>query len=165
MLLTGFYEKGVIIIIFLGLIVVGLATFFFVKVKNALDNVGGRTFTIREDIELDENWKEIDLEEFNFPEKENNVLFVDSSLPMQRNGFIAPNGDIFVPQIMLEDYKGNKCFLEYKVPKRPPQNSLYFKQDKECFSKPTTYKKLWMKSPVIFNAKIMYRGYNMEDLK
>jgi hypothetical protein len=162
--------KVVMFITIIPLSILGVLALHLIE-KYSFINMGGiKEITIAENVEFSEDWKEINLRKVEFPHKEYNSILIYSHLPAKRNGFEAPNEEVFYPEVMLEDHEGNKCSLKFMS--RRTLDSLRFEgeefdsTDEKCFSKPNTYKRLWIKSPVRFNAKkVNWEGYNLSDRK
>ena len=161
----------VAIFLFATLIIGGGVVALHLIEKYAFVNIGGiEEISITENAEIDEDWKEIDLGKIEFPQKETNSILIYSELPAKRNGFEAPNGVVFHPEVVLEDNEGNKCSLKFKS--RRTLESLRFEGEEldttveKCFTNPKNYRKLWIKSPVRFIAKtVNWEGYNMRERK
>src|SRR4051812_27636090 len=63
-------------------------------------NIGIKEITITENTEFKEDWKEINLNKVEIPDKEHNSILIYSNLPASQNGFEAPNGKFFYPELM-----------------------------------------------------------------
>ncbi len=148
----------------------GALALHFIEKYGFINSGGIEEILIAEDLELNEEWKEIDLGKFEFPQKETNSILIRSHLPAKANGFEAPNGDVFHPEVMLEDHEGNRCSLTFSW--RRTLESLRFvaeesdSNDERCFAEPGDYRRLWIRSPVSFIAReVKWEGYNMRDRK
>ncbi len=164
-------KTKVVLFIVISLFVIGGALVLHLIEKYGFINSGGiEEISIAGNVEIIEDWKEIDLGKFEFPQKETNSILIYSHLPAKANGFEAPNGEVFYPEVMLEDHEGNRCSLTFSW--RRTLDSLRFVGEesdtavKKCFANPNNYKTLWIRSPVRFMAKeVNWEGYNMRDRK
>jgi len=164
-------KTKVVIFIVISLFAIGGMLALHLIEKYWFINSGGiEEITIAENVEFNEDWKEIDFGKVEFPQKETNSILIYSHLPAKPTGFEAPNGEVFYPEVMLEDHEGNKCSLTFSW--RRTLDSLRFVGEEsdstveKCFANPNNYKKLWIKSPVRFIAKeVNWEGYNMRDRK
>ena len=123
----------------IAILLVGGGVAFYLIEKYGLTNIGGiKELRIAENVEFGDDWKEIGLGKVEFPDKEYNSILIYAQLAAKRNGFETPDGEVFYPEVMMEDHEGNKCFLKFMW--RRTLNSLRFEGEEsdstsiKCFS-------------------------------
>lgn len=163
-------NKVVIFVLIVLFAIGGLLAIHLIEKYGFINSGGIEEISLAANVEFNEVWKEIDIGKVEFPKKETNSILIYSQLPAQRNGFETPNGEVFYPEVMLEDREGNKCSLKFSW--RRTLDSLRFvaeesaPSNEKCLANPSDYKKLWIKSPVRFIAnEVNWEGYNMRDRK
>ena len=152
-------KKEVFLISLLIVVAIGLALYFYAT--NILDNAGGRIMVLVDNIELDRDWKKIDLAKFSFQNKEHNIIFVGFDPPKQLE---KQELDNFL-QLAVEDFEGGKCSFHPVNPHPILNRGINFKGNGECFTDPNKYKYLWIRSSIKVNAHINWWGSNDEDMK
>ena len=143
------------------IIVVAVGSALFLYVKNILDNAGGKMILLADNIEVDSAGKKIELTKFRFDEKESNIISVGFDPP--KNLDEQEINNLF--QLEVEDFEGGRCSLRPINPHTILNHGIYFRGDGECFTDPSKYKNLWIKSSVKVIVKIDWWGSNDEDMK
>ncbi|HMO80280.1 MAG TPA: hypothetical protein PKD24_05775 [Pyrinomonadaceae bacterium] len=136
------------------------------SVKNDINDI-----TLAENVEISSQWEEIDLTNMSFPRKEINYISIVVNSPYfilvgKNRGIRSPNGEVFLPQIAVEDFEGIRCDLKFAG--RRGENTAYFWDigETRCFSEPKKYKTLLIRSSFTFKArKILWSGFNLRDMK
>lgn len=152
-------KKKVLLISLIIFVAIGLA--LFLCVKNILDNAGGRIISLADNIEVDSDWKKIELTKFRFYKKESNIIFVGFDPPKHLDEREMDN----LIQLEVEDFEGGRCSLRPVNPHPILNRGIDFRGDGECFTDPNKYKSLWIKSSDKVIVRINWWGSNDEDIK
>lgn len=152
-----------------GLLIAGFVVLPFIENYALRRDSPIKQVTLIQDLQVDQDWKEVNLRMVETPQKEVNSVLVYANLPVSRDGFESLDGGTFYPEVILEDQEGKKCRLKFNGSTRL---ALSFSGeetdgiDQACFSNPSAYKSLRIKSPVEFEAKrITWEGYDLADRK
>ena len=127
------------------------------KVTGLIDSVfvsksGDQNLTLIENAALDDRWMEFDLLGVNFPRKEINhisiVLDPSYTLSVGKNkGIKAPDGEVFLPQVEVEDIGGKRCVLKFSGGLGEHVVNFSDLTEIRCFSEPGNYKKIICAEP------------------